>query len=184
MTMPELDDAPGYLAACFNFEKLLHLGGMSPSPSDRAFYEGPADQVHTAQMDRVATLYRTLSSGFFHSAAVGYAFVPPERIQHKFGSSLETRYRGATPTFVRFATSYWTLKLMNEDLWMAFQAVSGAKITLHTQLLGKLENDIASVFFPTPGPMRLPQFLRKRMQRKIIVGSGADIDIRELLRGS
>jgi hypothetical protein len=173
----ELDDIQEYLAACFNFEKLLHLGGMSPSPADRAFYEAAADQLDHALQNRAANLYRTLRCGFLHAAATGYAFVQPQRISQRFGSSLEVRYPGATPSFMRLATSYWTLKLMNEDLRSAFQLVRAAKITLHAQLLSKLELDIASLFFPTAGPIRLPRFLRRWMQRQMLRQSGVDMDV-------
>ena len=184
MSEPKKYGCHEYLAACFSFERLLHRGGVSVSAEDRALYEGPTHRVQPSQTPRLRALYSALGSGFLQCAAEGHSFADSARILRTFGQTLAQRYPRATPTFLRFATSYWTLKLMIDDLSRVDHALPGATTTVMAQLLKQLEIDVASVFFPSPGPIRIPRFFRARRQRKILAQSGAAIDIDEFLRRS
>ncbi len=184
MSEPKKYGCHEYLTACFSFERLLHRGGVSVSAEDRALYEGPTHLVQPSQTPRLRAFPSALWSGFFQCAAEGYSFADPARIRLTFGQTLAQRCPRATPTFLRFATSYWTLKIIIDDLWRLDQALPGTTTTVLAQLLARLETDVASVFFPSPGPIRIPRFLRVRRQRKILAQSGAAIDIEEFLRSS
>lgn len=126
----------------------------------------------------VAGLYDPLLRAFFHAAAEGHKFLPLSEIKEYFGASLEENYPGASKTFMNFAETYWTFKL-----------VHGRMFPTHTnlaiyQLLGELEQAIASVFFPTPGPLTIGAKKREDAQRELIKESGAPIDVEDFISGN
>ena len=52
------------------------------------------------------------------------------------------------------------------------------------QFLSEIEHKIASVFFPTSGPVSLPVKLREKTQRDLIEASGVPIDVDNFIRGN
>lgn len=125
---------------------------------------------------KLTQFYKTINSGFFSCAAKGVPLTDISFIEHKFGFSLDKNYPNASNSFLKFATTYWTFKIVldsgntNDYNWIG------------AQILVKLENEIASVFFPTPGPVKIPKLFRKSMQKSLIKSSGANIDIKDFFR--
>jgi len=127
---------------------------------------------------RIGEIYGNIFKGFFHCAAKGLAFVPEERIIERYGNSLERNYPEASNEFLRFAKTYWTLKIILGDL-----TDSGGLECLGGHFLAKLEGDIGPVFFPYPGIIISP-LMREKSQRQLIEKSGADINIKKLIEGN
>lgn len=136
------------------------------------------NELEEAELESLRPLIKPMWKGFFYCAAEGHAFLPPQLIKEKFGYSLEENYPAASASFLRFATTYWTFKLVQSELLPTHQE------KFLTQLLSKFETDIASVFFPTPGPMTIPARQREEAQRELIRESGAPIDIEDFIRGN
>lgn len=113
--------------------------------------------------------------GFFHAAAVGEALCDPSLIQQTFGRTLKENYPEASPSFLRFATTYWTLKVLVKQT---------TDPTLAQYVLSNVEREIGPVFFPTPGPMTIDPADRAIAQRQMIEASGATINILEFLIGN
>jgi hypothetical protein len=127
----------------------------------------------------LADLYTNIFNGFFKCAADGYEFTPENRINKWFGGiSLKENYPDPSEAFIRFAKTYWTFKRIWRDL------SEGYNNLIIFKLLSKLEIDIATVFFPTPGPWTIPVEKREQAQRQLILESGANIDVDEFISGN
>jgi len=127
---------------------------------------------------RMGEIYGNIFKGFFHCAAKGLAFVPEKRIIKRYGNSLERNYPEASNEFLKFAKTYWTLKIILNDL-----TESGGLECLGGRLLAKLEGDIGPVFFPFPGIIISP-LTREKSQRQLIEISGANINIEKFIEGN
>ncbi len=113
-------------------------------------------------------------------SAKGYAFVPVNRIEEQFGNTLRGNYPEANETFLRFATTYWTL-----ECWVADNVESD----LETEPMGKvclaaIEDNLGSIFFPTPGPVKIDPDQREDAQRRLMTKFDAPIDIEDFMRGN
>lgn len=143
------------------------------------------ERLSPSQQDTFIKLYESTINGFFFCAADGYEFVSSSGIKERFGKTLEENYASAhtTPAFMRFATAYWTLKILTSMLHDI--TITKGRLYLNL-LLQKLELDIASVFFPTSSQLTLsiPVAQREEQQRRLILESGAKFDIEEFISGN
>lgn len=126
----------------------------------------------------LAEVYDAIFRGFFHCAAEGLTLIPERRVTERFGKSIQDNYPEANEVFLQFAKTYWTLRVLVYELMEHDMEWIGA------HLLGKLEQDIGSVFFPFPGAMRISPSKREKFQRELIEESGAHIDIDEFIKGN
>ena len=152
----------------------------SISENERAFLLTPVSKIREFDVSEIDMLEEAMILGFYKCAAEGYAFTEVSRIKERFGRSMGENYPEASDAFLRFAVSYWTLKLVTEDL----RRDSKYSNSLIFKLLSQVEFDIASVFFPAPGLHNIPVNLREQEQRRLILLSGAKIDIEEFIRGN
>ena len=177
--MAEIAGAAPLEQAFRNLTELLNRGGESLSEADRQLLlsrnDEPGDQI---AVQRLGQLYEAIWKGFFRCAVEGHAFLPVEAIRQRFGRTLQDNYPGASGTFLRFATTYWTYKLVVGEL---FPAHVDKTIS---QLLLKLDFDIGSVFFPTLKPGTIPVEKREKAQRQLIIDSGAPIDVEDFIHGN
>jgi len=128
---------------------------------------------------RIGEICENIFGGFFHCAAKGLTFVPEERIIERYGNSIEQNYPEASNEFLKFAKTYWTLKIILDDL------IESSEIEcLGGHLLGKLEQNIGPVFFPFPGNMKISPSKREKFQRQLIKETGANIDIEKFIKGN
>lgn len=127
---------------------------------------------------RIGEIYENIFKGFFNCAAERLTFVPEERIIERYGNSLEQNYPEANNEFLKFAKTYWTLKIILDDL-----TESGGLECLGGHFLAKLEGDIGPVFFPFPGIIISP-LTREKSQRQLIEISGANINIEKFIEGN
>lgn len=69
-------------------------------------------------------------------------------IKERFGNTLEENYGMLDGPFIDMAKTYWTFKIEVGDLYPDY----------HNRVLSKILQEIefnrASVFFPTPGPIK------------------------------
>ena len=127
---------------------------------------------------RLGEVYDAMFKGFFHCAAKGLVLDSEEKVAKRFGSSIEANYPEANEVFLKFARTYWTLRVLVYDL------MDNDIEWIGDHLLGKLEQDIGPVFFPFPGPAKIAPSKRERTQRKILQEVNADIDIEEFIKGN
>lgn len=158
-------------------EKLIENNSMCLSEDDMIMLKKKPDEVKQYQK-RIGEIYETILFGFFHCAAKGIVLYPEKRVAEKFGNSIEDNYPEANEVFLKFARTYWTLRVLVYDLMEDNMEWIGA------HLLGKLEQDIGPVFFPFPGPAKIAPSKREKTQRKILHEVNADIDIKEFIKGN
>ena len=127
---------------------------------------------------RLSEIYNAMFYGFFHCAAEGFVLVPESRVTEQFGHPIKDNYPEANEVFLKFAKTYWTLRVLTYDLMKNDMEWIGA------HLLGKLEQDIGPVFFPFPGKVKIAPSVREKTQRELIQESGVKIDIEEFMRGN
>jgi len=160
---------------------LLESGGDNLSESDRHLLLKRSDDVSNQDKPRMSAILQSCYRGFFACAVIGHTFVPIETIKSRYGKTLDENYHGASKSFIRFATSYWTLKEVVSDFRLNNRELIS---TVIFQLLLTVETEIATTFFPTPGLVKFPTKLREKAQRELLQKYGESIDIDEFIMGN
>jgi len=114
--------------------------------------------------------YDNLARGYILLAIKGYEFTKVDRVEEKFGSTIEENYPEASESFIKFARTYWTFQThLLEDL-------TGSSNYLAYSYLANLHAIIASIFFPMPGPATIPSNKREKIQREVLKDFHIDIE--------
>jgi hypothetical protein len=152
-------------------------GGGSITDDDLSIFEKKLNEMkqHAKYFQEI---YNTVFRGFFQCASKGLILAPERRVAEMFGDSIEDNYPEANEIFLKFARTYWTLKVVVHDLMENDIDWGGAHI------LVKLEQDIGPVFFPFPGPKRIAPSIREKFQRQLLKDYKANIDIEEFMKGN
>jgi len=128
------------------------------------------------QKKNLGKFYDNLTRGYILLAIKGYEFSKVDRIEEKFGSTIEENYPEASESFIKFARTYWTFQThLLEDL-------TGSSNYLAYLYLANLHAIIASIFFPMPGPATIPSNKREKDQREIL--KDFDMDIEDFIKGN
>ena len=151
--------------------------GMSLTEDDLEILERNSEEANEYN-NRLSEIYKAMFYGFFHCAAKGLVLVPENRVTEKFRRPIKDNYPEANEVFLKFAKTYWTLRVLTMDLMKNDEEWIGAHLLL------KLEQDIGPVFFPFPGAVTIAPSIREKTQREIIQKSGAKIDLEEFIRGN
>lgn len=156
---------------------LLKRAGLQCTSEDYAFFERDAQQSNLYE-NRLNELYDGILRGFFTCATEGVTFCPEQRISNTFKKTLEQNYPEASEAWLRFARTYWTLKLVLGD------TVHDDCRWIGARLLAKLEGDISCVFVPMPGPAIYPPAEREKTQREMLREFGPAIDAEQFIKGN
>lgn len=127
------------------------------------------------QKEMVAEALDVMTRYFFKKASNGETFGPLSRIKEQFGRSLEENYGLSSGPFINMAKTYWTYKLEIGDLFPEYHSI------ILSQMLLQLETNIASLFFPTPGPATIPLSQRKEGQQRVLQEYAPTIDAKRFL---
>ena len=131
--------------------------------------------------DRWCRLATAALRGFFDAGAAGAALSDERRIRERFGATLRENYPEVSPAFLRFATTYWTLKVALEDA-----AIAGpdAERSVAHGALAVVELAIGSMFFPHLG-MGIPPDQREADQRRTLEQlAPAHFDVASFMTGN
>jgi len=134
-------------------------------------------QSNAEQKKGVAIISLKMLEGYLTLAIKGHQFTNIDKIKQRFGKSIEDNYPEASETFIKFAKSYWTLKVYLSNIF-------SEKLLNYTAYaaLSYLEGWIGSIFFPTPGPYTIPSNEREKTQREIL--KEFDIDVEDFMKGN
>ena len=147
--------------------------------SSRIIDHAPAEQQSFKREGTVAGLLDSALTGFFRSAARGVAFTAEDGIKRRYGESLQENYPEASASFLRFATSFWTLRLVLTDEPQEWRE------TLAGYLLGNVELTVAGTFFPTRTKWAVQKVAeRERVQRQVLRNFAELYDVEEFMRGN
>jgi len=110
----------------------------------------------------VEEIMQVLTHYFFRKAIHGETFGPIARIKERFSPSLEENYELTSGPFINLARTYWTYDIEVHDLFPQHYDLMLAQILL------KVERDLGSLFFPTPGKVVIWVRQRKQQQRQLL----------------
>lgn len=110
-------------------------------------------------------LLKAMLSHFMRKGHLGSPFGPVGRIKERFGQSLEERYGVVEGPFLNLARTYWTFKLEAD---LDFSDTQSDKSTWLAVILGHIEEDMAALFFPTPGPAAVSVDERRKAQKEFL----------------
>lgn len=159
-------------------QDLLAASGVEATKETWAALEKPKDVLSHSEVDLIHEItYSGIFRGFFALAAEGYEFVPERRVQEKFGKSLSENYPEASGEFLRFARSYWTLKV-----WLGDTVRPGLGVGVGQ--LQVLEREVGTYFFPTPGPAKVDPVKREAVQRNLLAEHKVTFDIDSFMAGN
>ena len=122
--------------------------------------------------------HETLIAYFFKKASRGESFGRIERIKERFGKTLEENYLISSGPFLDLAKTYWTFKTEVQDLFPENYK------KLISQVLLKVEFDVAKYFFPTPGPASMPVEIRVEAQKELLKEYMPEVDIGLFLKNN
>lgn len=162
-------------------EKLAAEGGLCFS-ADGLGMLGDRVRQTDLQPERVAGIYDAIWRGFFGCAARGLPLVAEELVARRFKRGLQENYPEASESFLNFARTYWTLRVL--VLALLETHTDDSSLDLGERLLCQLEQEIGPVFFPFPGPKKIDPATREAFQRQLIEESGANIDIEDFMGGN
>jgi hypothetical protein len=134
-------------------------------------------QMNDEQKKKIGTVALKMIEGYLTLAVKGYKFTEIDKIKENFGKTVEKNYPEASKSFIKFAETYWTFNL-------CLRSFISEKLVNYVaySLLFDLEHRVASIFFPTPGPITIPSNERERTQREIL--KDFDIDIEDFIKGN
>lgn len=113
--------------------------------------------------DLLSDIAHKFLKAFFKGSENGYYYMDPIFISNRFGKTISMAYPGSSKEFITFAESFWTLKLLYDEI-----VISHKDLNL-TLLYGWLEINVGSIFFPTGGGHpSIPLQQRINAQRKIM----------------
>lgn len=115
---------------------------------------------------------------FFRKATYGETFGLISRVEQFPRASIEENYQLRNGPFINLAKTYWTFKMEVCDLFPDYHDLVLA------QVLTRVEGDIASVFFPTPGPVVIWVRQRRQQQRQLLERYAPEIDIEAFLKNN
>jgi len=160
----------------------LSMESVYGDPSRRAATEGGliaavppgiGMQTEAAQTEEVMHRY------FFRKATDGEVFGLISRVEQRFSrGTIEQNYELSSGPYLNLAKTYWTYEMEVHDLFPDHHDLVLA------QVLARVEGAIASVFFPTPGPMVIWVRQRRQQQRQILEEYAPDIDVEAFLENN
>ena len=146
-------------------------------------FEKNIEEIDSDENSLIAELTEEIFGGFILRAEEGVKFGLTADIDSYFGMDLKENYPEANELFLEFVESYWTLVIFLDNMRQNFpDGVFSKKVIF--QVFTHLEQNIASVFFPTPGSAHIEAKERENMQRILLSQNTKNFDIDEFIRGN
>lgn len=146
-------------------------------------FEKTIESLTHDERELLDELTKEMLGGFIQRAEEGLRFGPIDDIKSYFGMELKENYPEANDSFLIIAESYWTLVMLLKNLRdITTDGICPNKVIF--DVFTKLEQDIASVFFPTPGPIHIESQERENMQRKLLSQFSNKLDVEAFIRGN
>jgi hypothetical protein len=126
--------------------------------------------------DLGADIMIAMEREFWRRVCAHEVFGDTKRIEDEFGRSLEDNYSVKSGPFLDVAKTYWTFKLELKDIRVKYND------TWLFRALNALEFNLASLFFPTPGPVTMPKKIRKHAKREYLQAMAPTFAIEQYLK--
>lgn len=131
----------------------------------------PFKMQDESQNEVIEEMWEVITRCFFNKIMRGETFGSISRVEERLGSPVEKNYELSSGPFVNMARTYWTYKIEVHDLFPKYYDLALSQVLL------KVEGDIASVFFSTPDAAVIWVGQRREMQRKLLKQYAPKINI-------
>ena len=122
---------------------------------------------------------------FFKKVKTGGQYCPPEKIKKYYGQSPKDRIGISSGGYYRLFVAYWTLKIrLEESRERNVSRYGYGKVYYVDSLLGFVESNLAGAFFPTPGPIQIPESTRRQAIQDLLDMYAPSMTINELYEGA
>lgn len=128
--------------------------------------------------DDVEETLEVLTRYFFRKVINRQTFGPISRVKERFKNSFEENYELRKGPFIDMANTYWTYDIEVHDFFPQHHNLMLAQILL------KIERDIGSVFFPSPGEVVIWVRQRRQLQRQLLEQYAPEINIDAFLENN
>ena len=151
------------------------VGLTFSSDKQSALFSAFSDIQPEIQNEITTEALDVMTRFFFKRASTGETFGALGRFENLFGRSIEENYGLPSGPFINMAKTYWTFRFEVDDISPKDHDLALSKI------LRTLESTIAGLFFPTPGPIKIPTRKRRKDQREVLQEYAPQIDIDSFL---
>jgi hypothetical protein len=162
-------------------QTLMESTGASIEPYRELLYKKHSDAMSKDEVSKLEEIRLKAFNGFFHCAAQDIIFTDISRIKKFYGRTIEEACPGASHTFMKLAKTYWTFKVLLNEMVLGNRGKPVSSICFG--LLQSIDIDFAGVFFPTPGPFGPSKKKREEAMRSLIEMSGAGLDVDDYIQG-
>ncbi len=118
------------------------------------------DELSDKEKESINVITRSLFKSFFNNAKNGQYYSHPNKIKEYYNEVPEKRLGGITEGMLyRLFVTYYTFKIKILD-WGKLIDNDIAKIVFLDEIIRGVESELASCFFPTPGPVNFSPLMR------------------------
>src|SRR3989338_1047992 len=122
---------------------------------------------------------------FFKKVKTGKQYYPISEIKKQYGLIPEERIGVSSGGYYRLFVAYWTLRAkLREYHTINSEKYGYANIYYVDKLLGFVESNLAGAFFPSPGPVEIPESLRRQGIQEMLNDFAPNMTIKELYEGA
>lgn len=152
-------------------------GGIRDTPTGGVTFIEAIDcrllnEVETSRSNvMLASAYR----GFYEAAADGISLTDVSAVREWYGKSVEDNYPDAGPSFLQFATTYWTLKVLLRQL-----DFNGSTTLVRAHVI-RMDELLGDLFFPLGGPILIDPARRELDQRRLLEAFAPRINVSDFL---
>jgi hypothetical protein len=172
-----LDDADRAILRRRIPSPITWLGGTRQSASGELSL---AEQIScaaltVAESTRASQIFSAVYLGIYDAAADGVALTDVNEVARWYHASVRDNYPEAGRAFLRFATTYWTFKVILRRLDLEHRDM------LLRSIFQRADELIAPLFFPQDGPLKIDPKQREDDQRRFLTTFGPRVDVKEFL---
>jgi hypothetical protein len=122
---------------------------------------------------------------FFKKVKTGGQYCPVENIKNHLGQTPKERIGISSGGYYRLFVAYWTLNVKLEDNRQNNISKQGyGNVYYIDSLLRFVESNLAGAFFPSPGPMEIPEMQRRQGIQDLLQRFAPTLTIKELYEGA
>ena len=159
-----------------------------PEPKDifdRSGHGSELPKTRSAEEEIMVHAIEALHRQFFKKVKTGGQYCSVEKIKEHFGQTPKERIGVSSGGYYRLFVAYWTLKARLEENRQNNISKHGyGNVYYIDSLLRFVESNLAGAFFPTPGPIQLPESLRREGIQKLLDMFAPTMAVKELYEGA
>lgn len=146
--------------------------------TDRLVAESVAAEMQRELIYEISELFIRY---VFRKASDSETFGDLNRVEERFGTSIEKAYGIDSGPYLNLAKVYWTFKIELRDLLIEEKTNYRKKVIV--QVLNRVEQEVGWSFFPLAGPLTVPAAIRRKEQKEFLEKYAPDVNIEDIIEG-